>query len=201
MPLLYLHGFRSSPQSVKARALAAHMAAKGLADAFRCPQLPVAPAEAMAMLRTEVARLAEHTGRLPTVVGSSLGGFYATRLAEELGVRAVAVNPVVHPSRGLSAYVGRLTNLYTGETFEWTSEHVAQLRALERDRLEHPERIWLMVELGDELLDHRQTIAFYQGAKQTVLEGGDHSFTRWNDYLDEILVWAGLMPTGHAGTH
>ncbi|MBI5781839.1 MAG: alpha/beta fold hydrolase [Rhodocyclales bacterium] len=199
--ILYLHGFRSSPQSAKAQALAAYMAAKGFADSFYCPQLPVAPAEAMVMLRKEVARLAEHTGRLPTVVGSSLGGFYATRLAEDLGMRAVAVNPVVFPSRGLSAYVGRLTNLYTGEAFEWTPEHVAQLRALERDHLEHPERLWLMVELGDELLDHRQTIAFYQGAKQTVLEGGDHSFTRWNDYLDEILVWAGLMPAENAETN
>jgi hypothetical protein len=183
--IVYLHGFTSGPQSYKARALHAQMARRGLAEQFVCPQLPPSPKAAI--------ELAESLIRPDTtLVGSSLGGFYATWLAERHGLRAVLVNPAVVAHLSLEQFIGRQRNLYTGEEFDLTLEDVAQLRALDIPTPSKPERYWLLVETGDELLDYRQAVARYAGAKQTVLTGGDHSFTRWNDYLDDIIAYAGL---------
>lgn len=192
--ILYLHGFRSAPASAKARALAARMAELGLADAFWCPQLPVAATDAMALVEDRIARCRPAGGAPPTLVGSSLGGYYATWLAERHGLKAVLVNPAVLAPLSLEPYLGRQTNLYSGEAFDFATDHIAQLRALEVPALTDPQRYWLLVEEGDEVLDYRDAVARYAGARQTVLPGGDHSFTRWNDYLDEILAFAGLPP-------
>lgn len=192
--ILYLHGFRSAPASAKARALAARMNELGLADAFWCQQLPVAATDAMARVEDQIARCRTAGGAQPTLVGSSLGGYYATWLAERHGLKAVLVNPAVLAPLALEPYLGRQTNLYTGESFDFTADHIAQLRALEVPALTAPRRYWLLVEEGDEVLDYRDAVARYAGARQTVLPGGDHGFTRWNDYLDEILAFAGLLP-------
>lgn len=190
--ILYLHGFRSAPASTKARALAERMAERGLAADFWCPQLPVSAREAVALVEAQIARCRSAGGPAPTLVGSSLGGYYATWLAERHDLRAVLVNPAVVAPISLEPYLGRQTNLYTGEDFEFTLEHVAELRALDVPVLTRPERYWLLVEEGDEVLDYRDAVAKYAGARQTVLPGGDHSFTRWGDYLDSILEFAGL---------
>lgn len=183
--IVYLHGFTSGPQSFKARALEQRMAERGLADRFTCPQLPPSPAAAIA--------LAERLLRPgTTLVGSSLGGYYATWLAEKHDLRAALVNPAVLAHVSLEQFVGPQRNLYSGEEFEFTHAHIAELRALELSTIARPERFWLLVETGDELLDYRQAVSRYAGARQTVLEGGDHSFTRWADYLDEIIAFAGL---------
>ena len=193
--ILYLHGFTSGPQSHKARALGARLAARGLADRFVCPQLPAAPADAIALaeslLRAKVSPGKTASNRV-TVVGSSLGGYYATHLAETHGCRAVLVNPAVVAHVSLEKYLGPQTWLYTGEAFEFTRAHVEQLRAIHHPALADPSRYWLLVEEGDETLDYRHAVARYAGAKQTVLPGGDHSFTRWTDYLDDIIAHAGL---------
>jgi predicted esterase YcpF (UPF0227 family) len=189
--IVYLHGFRSAPASIKAQALKARMQARGLADAFWCEQLPVSPRAAIALVEAQLARCRAH-GRTPTVVGSSLGGYYATWLAERHDLAAVLVNPAVVAPLSLEAYVGRQDNMYTGEQFDFTEQHIAELRALEIPQLGKPERFWLMVETGDEVLDYRHALQRYAGARQTVLEGGDHSFTRWADFLDEIIAFAGL---------
>lgn len=186
--ILYLHGFRSAPASTKARLLRARMADLGLADRFWCGQLPASPRAAIAL--AEEALAACRGGA--TLVGSSLGGYYATWLAERHGLKAVLVNPAVLAPLSLAPWVGRQTNLYTGEAFDFTLEHVAELRALEVKTITRPERYWLLAETGDEVLDYRHAVARYAGARQTVLEGGDHSFTRWADYLDPILEFAGL---------
>ncbi|MCX7898331.1 MAG: alpha/beta fold hydrolase [Rhodocyclaceae bacterium] len=190
--LVYLHGFSSGPQSFKARALHAHMTRLGLADRFLCPQLPVSPAAAIALL----ARLLEAplaAGTRVTLVGSSLGGFYATHLAEKFSLAAVLVNPVVLGSLDVRKWVGRHTWHYTGKPFEFTHAHVAELLALDVPQPTEPSRYWLLVETGDEVLDYRAAVARYAGARQTVLAGGDHSFTRWSAYLDEILAFAGFF--------
>lgn len=184
--ILYLHGFRSSPASFKARAVAEAMAARGLQERFFCPALSHEPRQAM--VQAEAILAAE--GPL-TLVGSSLGGFYATWLAERHGLRAVLVNPAVLAHLSLADYVGPQTNLYTGEEFMFTREHVAQLQAMEVADL-RPERYWLLVEEGDEVLDYRQAVARYRDARQTVLAGGDHSFTRFVDFVPQILEFAGL---------
>jgi hypothetical protein len=167
------------------------MEQRGLGAAFWCRQLPVAARDVMALVCPVIE---QHLGDTPapTLVGSSLGGYYATWLAERYGLKAVLVNPAVVAPLSLQEYVGTQTNLYTGETFDFTQEHVAQLRELEVARISRPERYWLLAETGDELLDYRHAVARYAGARQTIIEGGDHGFRHWPEYLDEVLAFAGL---------
>jgi uncharacterized protein len=199
--ILYLHGFTSGPQSQKVQLLAARMAQRGCTDRLLCPQLPAAPADAIALADSLIAKVSlretalkqgKVSGTTLTVIGSSLGGFYATYLAEKHGLKAVLINPAVVAAIELERYLGPQTWLYTGESFDFTREHIDDLRALEVPRLADPSRYWLLAEEGDETLDYRQAVRRYEGAKQTVLPGGDHSFTRWEDYLDAVLVFAGL---------
>ena len=186
--ILYLHGFTSSPASHKAQKLQARLRERGCGELFVCPQLPASPRAAIALAERLIA-----AARTPvTVVGSSLGGYYATYLGEQLGLRAALVNPAVVAHVSLSQYLGRQTNMYTGEVFEFTREHIAELRVMEVPRLSRPENFWLLVETGDELLDYRLAVSRYAGARQTVIEGGDHSFTHWDDYLDELIQYAGI---------
>ncbi|MDR3212654.1 MAG: alpha/beta fold hydrolase [Azoarcus sp.] len=186
--ILFLHGFRSSPASWKARALRDCLAGRGLEDAFWCEQLPASPQEAIALIEDRIAACPT----LPTLVGSSLGGFYATWLAERHGCKAVLVNPAVLAPPLLAQYVGTHKNLHTGARFELTPAHVNDLRTLEVAAISHPERYWLLAETGDEVLDYRVAVARYAGARQTILEGGGHGFTRWKNYLAEIAAFAGL---------
>ncbi len=193
--ILYLHGFTSGPQSRKVQALAARMAQRGCADRLVCPQLPASPAAAIALADDIIAKVGAsfaYMGTALTLAGSSLGGFYATWLAEKHGLQAVLINPAVVAAIELERYLGPQTWLYSGEPFEFTRQHIAELRALEVPRLADPSRYWLLVEEGDATLDYRLAVARYAGARQTVLPGGDHSFTRWEDYLDEVLACAGL---------
>jgi len=130
--ILYLHGFRSSPHSAKARAMAARMRELGLADSYYCPQLPASPEAAvgLALEWAERQRGAQPPQAALSIVGSSLGGFYATWLAERLGCRAVLLNPAVQPPRDLRQYVGVSTQFHSDQPFEFKAEYVAQLRAI-----------------------------------------------------------------------
>jgi len=184
--LLYLHGFRSSPQSWKARLVGEALDARGLADRFHCPALSHDPVQAIAQAEAVLARHGPCT-----LVGSSLGGYYATWLAERHGLRAVLINPAVVAPRALADYIGPQSNLYTGEIFEFTQAHVDALQALSVATLD-PARYWLLVETGDEVLDYRRAVERYAGARLTVLPGGDHGFTRFPEYLPQILEFAGL---------
>ena len=185
--VLYLHGFSSSPQSLKARLLADALAARGLGDRLCCPFLSHVPDAAIAQAE---AIIAGHDGPL-AVAGSSLGGFYATWLAEKFDLRAALVNPAVVAPVSLEKYLGTQTNLHTHESFEFTTEHIDQLRALEAPQVT-PSRYLLLVETGDEVLDYRQAVARYAGCRQIVLEGGDHSFTRFPDYLPQLIEFCRL---------
>jgi predicted esterase YcpF (UPF0227 family) len=185
--ILYLHGFRSSPQSFKAQILGDFLRARGMGDQFVCPALPHVPDEALALCDEIIAQ-----SRTPvTVAGSSLGGFYATWLAETHKLKAVLVNPAVVAPLALRDYLGPQTNMYTGEVFEFTETHIAQLARREIQEVT-PARYLLLVEKGDEVLDYRQAVEKYAGARQVVLDGGDHSFTRFRDYADQILEFSGL---------
>lgn len=185
--ILYLHGFCSSPESWKARLLGETMRARGLADRFFCPALSPVPEEAIAQAE---ATILTQNGPL-TLVGSSLGGFYATYLAEKHDLRAALVNPAVVAPLSLNAYIGTQKNLYSGETFEFNAEHIEQLRALECGAI-MPERYLLLVETGDEVLDYRQAVERYAGCRQEVFPGGDHSFTRFPDLLPQLFEFCGL---------
>ena len=187
--IIYLHGFRSSSESNKARRLKAHMEAHGLGHLFWCEQLPVSPHAAIALAESAIAAATTPV----TVVGSSLGGYYATHLAQKHGLRAVLINPAVVAHLSLAEFVGPQTNMYTGETFEFRAEYIDELRMIEVPQLSRSEDVLLLVEEGDETLDYRQAVAKYAGCRQVVLPGGDHSFTRFADYMDTILDFAGLL--------
>jgi uncharacterized protein len=187
--LLYLHGFRSSPQSTKARIVGAWMAAQRPDVVWHCPQLPASPAAALRGLQEATADWPRAT---MGIVGSSLGGFYATHLAERFGARAVLINPAIHPYDDLAAYLGAQVNLYSGESFEVVEEHFAELRALAVARIMRPERYFLLVRTGDEVLDWREAVAFYAGAWQYVAGGGDHGWVDFDGEVASVLRFAGV---------
>ena len=184
--IVYIHGFNSSPASFKARLLRERLAAPARASEFAAPALPHGPAAAAALL-AGLARMHPQA----VLVGSSLGGYYATWLAEKFLLRAVLVNPAVRPYDLLAGCVGRQKNLYTGEEYDFTAQHVDELRALEVAAIT-PERYLLMVETGDEVLDYRRAVEKYRGAQQLVSEGGDHGFSDFADHLDRVLAFAGM---------
>ena len=192
--IVYLHGFRSAPASIKARALKARMVERGLGERFWCEQLPVSPRAAIALAEAEIARV-RRAGLQPTVVGSSLGGYYATWLCEQhpaLVRGAVLVNPAVLAHVSLERYLGQQKNLYTGEAFDFTQAHIAEMRAFEVARPKRDDAYWLLAEEGDEILDYRQAAEKYAHSKQTLLPGGNHTFSRWHDYLDAVIDFAHL---------
>ncbi|NCT85558.1 MAG: esterase [Comamonadaceae bacterium] len=186
--LLYLHGFRSSPASAKARQMAAWAAGQpGLV--FACPQLPPSPLEAM----DRVAELvAGWPARGVAVVGSSLGGFYATALAEQRarrGWRVAVLNPAVDPARDLSRHIGTQTAWHDPALrFEFTQQHVAELAALAPPpRLTEPSRYYALIAKGDELLDWREMLARYAGCDGEVLEGSDHGLSDFQAHLPGVV--------------
>lgn len=183
--LLYLHGFRSSPKSFKAQRMERAVRRRHPAVAWSCPQLPPSPAAAAALIRQTVTgwpadRMA--------VVGSSLGGFYATWVAEEWGCRAVLLNPAVHPERDLSRYIGEQTAWHDPqERFWFAPEYVDELRALQRGPVAHPERYFAVIAKGDELLDWREMTGRYPGIRVKLLEGSDHAISDFDEHIEDVL--------------
>ncbi len=186
--ILYLHGFNSSPQSHKARVLAEWMAARGLAERYACPALPPLASAALSAVEAEMRG---RPGAHFCFVGSSLGGFYATYLAEKHDARAVLINPAVDPHVGLRAYLGEQQNLHTGAPYQLTEAHLREWEALVVPRIT-PRRYLLLVETGDEVLDYRKAVERYRGAEQIVIQGGDHSLQSFPRHLERILAFAGL---------
>ncbi len=184
--ILYLHGFRSSPNSFKARVVASKMAELGRADELVCPQLPASPNEAMALALALVQGV---PARELAIVGSSLGGYYATWLAERLGCRAVLLNPAIVPLKDLDQHVGVTTAWHSDEPFEFKREYIDELRALAVDQVTRPERYFLIAATGDEVLDYRDMVAHYAGARQHVIEGSDHAIPEFADYVDDVLAF------------
>jgi predicted esterase YcpF (UPF0227 family) len=191
--ILYLHGFRSSPKSMKARVTGERMAALGLADQFIAPQLPASPKEAMELSLSLLAGLSDQALRDELcVVGSSLGGYYATWLAERLGCRAVLLNPAVVPLKDLDKHVGVTTQFHSDEPFEFKREYIDELRALAVNPITRPERYFLIAATGDEVLDYRDMVTHYAGARQHIIEGSDHGIAEFPDYLDEVLAFCDI---------
>jgi predicted esterase YcpF (UPF0227 family) len=184
--ILYLHGFRSSPLSFKARLLGERMQALGLADQYLCPQLPASPKLAMELARNLIKDVPSDELFL---VGSSLGGYYANWLAEQTGCHAVLLNPAVKPPRDLEKYVGVTTAYHSDEVFEFKAEYIDELRALAVDTITQPERYFLIAATGDEVLDYREMTQHYVGAKQHVIAGSDHGISEFADYVDSVLTF------------
>lgn len=185
--IIYLHGFNSAPASHKARTMQAHMQQRGLESQFICPALPHHPDEATRLVAAEISR---HDPRCLTLVGSSLGGFYATWFAEDMDIRAVLINPAINPHTGLEAYLGQQKNLYTSEEYALTAEHLAGWRRLVTQTVD-PEKYLLLLETGDEVLDWREAACKYEGARTVIRDGGDHTMLSFAEHLPRILSFAG----------
>lgn len=186
--ILYIHGFNSSPASSKAQILKARLERVGRGADFAAPALPHSPAQAAAMLDALAAR---NPGAV--LVGSSLGGYYATYLAEKHGFKAVLLNPAVRPYELLEGHLGPQQNFHTGERYEFTARHVDELRALETAAIT-PERYLLIAATGDEVLDYRAAVARYHGCRQMVLAGGDHGLSDFGNYVNAVLEFCGIQP-------
>jgi predicted esterase YcpF (UPF0227 family) len=186
--IVYLHGFDSSPQSDKAQYFKRYLEARGRGNEFSCPQLPHLPDLAVKLVETELKRIQANE---VTLIGSSLGGFYATWLAEKRDLRAVLINPAIDPHVGLRAFLGPQRAYHGGKSYELTEEHLRQWGKLFLTRV-RPERYLLLVETGDEVLDYRVAVKKYRGAKQVVVQGGDHTLASFPEHVPAIMEFAGM---------
>lgn len=187
--IVYLHGFRSSPLSFKAQLLAGRFKESGRSAEFRCPQLPASPRQAIQLASAVIEQVPPDQ---ITLIGSSLGGYYATWLAEQTGCRAVLLNPAVKPPRDLERYVGVTTAFHSDEPFEFKRAYVDELTELAIKKITRPERYFLIAATGDEVLDWHEMTAHYAGARQHVIQGSDHALSDFKDYVDEVLTFCGI---------
>ena len=189
--LLYLHGFRSSPLSTKARVVGDWVARHRPEVHWWCPQLPPSPAEALALIRGGVA---DWPAATTAVIGSSLGGFYATVLAEALGCPAVLLNPAVHPERDLARHIGEQSTWQSPQDrFYFHPRYIAELAAMKPLVLSRPERYAAVIATGDEVLDWREMAHRYRGARVHLIDGGDHAISDFDAPLHFLLDALGLL--------
>lgn len=188
--ILYLHGFRSSPQSFKATLLAKAVEQAGLADQWHCPQLPPSPRQAIelanSLIHQHMAQGLQPEHEL-VVLGSSLGGYYAACLAQTWQCRALLFNPVVHAARDLATQVGEHIMWNSNERFQFLPEYVDELADMAPGRPAHPERFYLLAAKGDEVLDWREMVDWYQGCELRLLEASDHGISDFEQWLPEVL--------------
>lgn len=188
--LLYLHGFRSSPQSTKARMVVRAVAQRHPQVLFWCPQLPPSPREAMALV---AGGIAGWPGAGMAVIGSSLGGYYASWVAGRKRCASVLLNPAIHPARDLVQYIGEQSSWHQPEDRFWfREEYIAELQALDLRSHAPAGRELLVAAQGDEVLDWREMVARYPQAEQIVLRGGDHALSGFEALLDRVLEFCAL---------
>ena len=191
--LLYLHGFNSSSASPKARLVkaACETLARHEGRPFACLTPDLSHRPDLAWQQAEAAL--ESLGHEDTLlVGSSMGGFLATLLAERYGLRAVLINPAVRPARFVADYLGQtLLNDASGEQFTIDNSYFDQLTALQWERIVHPSRYLLLLGSADETLDCREALRAYAGSRTLIHPGGDHSFGVLPEYLPALFAHGG----------
>ncbi|MDV7104533.1 esterase YqiA [Vibrio sp. TH_r3] len=194
--LLYLHGFNSSPQSLKANQMRVYCEKYRPEIKVLTPQLPSLPEQA----KTYLIELVEHYKSTYQIglVGSSLGGYMSIWLNSLYGFSAVLINPAIKPYELLQDYLGEQTNPYTNEIYVLQQEHVEQLKSLEVDTVQQPSKFWLLQQKGDEVLDYHQAVNKFSEAnlsckaKLTVEDGGNHSFIGFERYPQQIVEFLKL---------
>ena len=185
--LVYLHGFRSSPNSTKAVMTGEAVRALSTSDnvyEWYCPQLLASPKESIDMV---VKHIDQSNADRIVIIGSSLGGFYTNYLAQKYQCKGIALNPAVYAARELEPHVGMMTAYDSEEPFDFKAEYIDELRALQVDQITNPERYFLIAAKGDELLDWREMVAFYPGSKQLILEGSDHGIADYVNHLPAVI--------------
>lgn len=186
--IVYLHGFRSSPKSRKATLLREALAARGRAAEYQCPALPPSPRAAIG----GVQRIIEAVPAAQlTLIGSSLGGYYATWLAERYGCRAALLNPAIRPQDDLAQYLGIQKVYGSGDEIDFRREYLTELEAIDTPAITRLERYFLLAATGDMVIDYRTMTRKYAGCRQCVIEGSDHELSDFPQYLDDVLAWCG----------
>lgn len=184
--VIYLHGFRSSPQSSKAVMIGQDLAAQGIG--YQCPALDVAPNIAMQQIDATIQDALMQGGAV-RLIGSSLGGFYASAVMERhpsrQGFKAALLNPAPWPARDLEPYVGELPAWHTNEVLQFRRQYIADLKAMEVG-LTDPQRYLLVAATGDELLDINEMIARYPGVRHHIIQGSDHGLSDFADHWPAI---------------
>jgi hypothetical protein len=183
--LIYIHGFLSSPLSHKAQQAKQWLQQHRPGLNFHCPHLSPYPQQT----RLELEALVEFLQPSPIyLMGSSLGGYWATWLAENYDLRAVLINPSVHPWEFMPDYLEvDLKGYHTDDSYRLQARHLEEVKAAYVDPLTHLDNYWLLVQTGDETLDYRQAVARYRGCRQTVEPGGDHGFQGFERWLPDIV--------------
>ena len=184
MHLLYLHGFNSSPQSRKALQIRDWLASHHPEVRFDCPLLSPYPDRAMATLEGLCGGAVSAES---LVVGSSMGGFYATWVSQTVGCKGVLVNPAVRPWRGREYLLGPQTHFHTGEQYLFEQCHIDAFACWEIDPLPNPANLWVLLQTGDEVLDHRQALDKYRDCRLTVEQGGNHAFQGFERFFPDML--------------
>lgn len=191
--LIYIHGFNSSPDSYKANLLKACAAKINIPDVLEVPNLSFDPATAMDQLLSLVEKYHKQQSlRSLCFIGSSLGGYYATWLAEQFESRVVLVNPVVKPDELFEDYLGHNKNVYTGEEYLLTMEHIKQLMTYQVKDITHPDRYLLMLQSGDDVLDYNLALDKYAAVPSIVEEGGGHEFADFGRHIETVLAFCGI---------
>lgn len=192
--ILYLHGFRSSPLSFKASLMAQAMKDRNQEHDWCCPQLPASPGQAFALAWDLIEQARRERGLRPpqelTIVGSSLGGYYATCLAEHWGCKAVLLNPVVYAVRDLATQVGTHRQYHSEEEFIFLPEYVNELARMAVGRPAHPERYFLLAATGDDVLDWREMADWFAGSQSQIIQGGDHGISDFQKWLPQVMAFA-----------
>lgn len=184
--LMYIHGFNSSPESTKAKIIGDSLDQLDITiDHYIVPDLAYEPDEAITLLADRIETLLAR-GEQVDLIGSSLGGYYATYLAEKYHLKAVLVNPAVKPYELLKDYLGLNKNIYTGEEYQITDEHMTQLKCLDVSEPKHPEDYLLLVQTDDEVLDYHQATDKFWRSPSIIEYGGNHSFENFQSKLSVI---------------
>lgn len=183
--ILYLHGFLSSPNSVKAQQTKAYLTQHYPELGIVMPQLPNDPAAVKKVL-TDI--LVEHKSELIGVVGSSLGGYFAAWCSYQLNLPAVLINPAAYPYILLEDYFGEHVHPYTQETFVVTSGFNNELKSFEVP-LVPVLPLWVLVQTADETLNYQDAVNKYKGCRFTIEEGGDHAFQQYERFLPDIVEY------------
>jgi predicted esterase YcpF (UPF0227 family) len=190
--LLYIHGFLSSPMSAKAQSMQQWLKLHRPDIAYYCPQLPPYPKPCATILDALISAITSDTGDKPKlpiyVIGSSLGGFWATWLAECYRLQAVLINPAVDIDKLMPSYLNvELKNYHHADTYRLDEKDFNDLLSFQRGKLANLENYWLLAQTGDETLDYRLAQERYKGCHQTIEQGGDHSFQNFENFIPQII--------------
>ena len=189
--LLYLHGFSSSPQSLKAQLISQYMSDNHCLDQLLCPQIPSVPEEARLFLEQLVEETLENYPL--SFAGSSLGGYYATYLAEKYSGSAVLINPSVKPYETLSAHLGENKFYFDEGCWEFDESHIQQLEDMKVEKITKPEQYLVLLQTGDEILDYREAELKYKNSQIIIEQGGDHSFVGFERYIPKIMQFGQIQ--------